>query len=378
MAAQKSYKVLSIKIALIHAIIFSLLEKVHSTKTIDLLTENYEKVCPNCATVFIINFRNSQFSSSLLNLVSNQTHEIKSSSSSTNPLILRNYSNLNTNSTNKNNNIPQTNWRNPKKSLSLSHSTLIIIQLDIPFSPSIESILTELLTIPYLSPQAVKNADKFLFITSEAENFQKLFDSKLISGVKYKLFLDDSNNNHKNDKGFIQFCPHCLIKFKTVAVVSRNSNLELFPDNERNFHGSLLRLSTSDKVPQLLEMETDKLTGKILPKRGLYASVLKHMVSGLNFTAELLISSGGGSTGHQLANGTWAGIIGDIANGRAEVGFMAAVTVTRYQVADICAPINYAFIGFVTGTLKLKKFIILSVILKNAIPAMLNFLSLQC
>jgi len=105
------------------------------------------------------------------------------------------------------------------------------------------------------------------------------------------------------------------------------------------------------QVPQLLELVVDKKTGIVVAKRGLYLSVIRHLERGLNFTAKLEISSNGGSTGSRLPNGTWSGIIGDVFNSQVDIGIMAAVTVYRYQAADICAPINFAFMGFAVGTM---------------------------
>lgn len=51
-----------------------------------------------------------------------------------------------------------------------------------------------------------------------------------------------------------------------------------------------------------------------------------------------------------LPNGTWVGIVGDTNRGEVDFGFMAAITYERFPCAEFCAPINFAYLGFVTGT----------------------------
>jgi len=244
-------------------------------------------------------------------------------------------------------------WRRPIPIRSQSNCHYVIIPISITFEPSThEELFHSLLNIPNkLFPGVHKNTDKFLILTDNS-NVESISKSKAIQSIKYKIICTRILSSSDEQASFkchhhCLHCPQPIIYLDSTKAY--HSPDELFPDFHKNFYKSILKLSTTDKVPQLLEMYKDPETKQIIPLRGLYASVLGHIEIGLNFTGQLLISSGGGSTGHQLSNGTWAGIIGDIETGRADIGFMAAVTMTRYQIADICAPINYAYIGFVTG-----------------------------
>jgi hypothetical protein len=245
-------------------------------------------------------------------------------------------------------NIP--NWRGPSKTLSKSstcHLVLININSN-EYSSQVENTFSHLLSDhKFLAPQLVKNEDKFIFITEET-NLLKLYHSQLIEGIKYSLVLTTVPSCQLH-----QFCRHCREeseKIQKIQIPTSSKELTiLFPEFNSKYHGSTLKLSTTDKVPQIFELTKNLDTGKITAKRGLYASVLSHLQKGLNFTGELLISSGGGGTGTQLKNGTWVGIIGDLISQRADIGFIAAVTTQRYEHADLCAPVNYAFVGYVTG-----------------------------
>jgi hypothetical protein len=236
------------------------------------------------------------------------------------------------------------NWRSPLKILSRS-STCTFILVDLQqhkFALEIENALTSLMYNPKFAPELVKNEDKFLFLT-EHSNLLPIYESQTIQKIKYKLILTlPSCNLHQ----FCLYCPGNYNIQELAIVKNRDVRYEGF---DKNYYGSTLQLSTTDKVPQIFEVTKDKSTGKVTAKRGIYASVLKHIQKGLNFTAELSISSGGGGTGTKLANGTWVGIIGDLLNQRADIGFVAAVEVTRFEYFSLCAPVNYAFLGFVTG-----------------------------
>lgn len=162
-----------------------------------------------------------------------------------------------------------------------------------------------------LYPPTVRNRDKYLILTRQ-NIVRSIQNSMFIKSLKYKLILilklsQDSTSmfsmwNYANTHFQVQVMRLCQYGLcgqlkDEYAMLDINS---LFPDQERNFFGHTLRWATTTKVPQVLDLDIEKDTdGKdvYVPKRGLYASVLRELSERLNFTYTIVPSSGGSSTG---------------------------------------------------------------------------------
>lgn len=207
-------------------------------------------------------------------------------------------------------------YQQPQK---ISHSrrcsiVVIIILNPLYFSKIDDDIIKNQISSPGLNPPTVRNRDKYLILTRQ-NRVQNIQYSMFIKSVKYKLILILKQSqgsiswNPASTHFQVQVIRLCQYGFCGKGLPTENSLKfkytlldinALFPDQERNFFGHTLRLSTTTKVPQLLELDITKDTnGKeiFIAKRGLYASVLSELSTRLNFTYTIVPSSGGGSTG---------------------------------------------------------------------------------
>jgi len=208
-------------------------------------------------------------------------------------------------------------YRQPQKiSYSRRCSLVVVIMLN-PFSTNVDYITRTQISPNILYPPTIRNHDNYLILTKQ-NVVRDIQNSMFIKSVKYKLILilkrsQDSIStfpwnftNNQFQVKVMRLCPHGLcgqglpgkkslnIKYTLLYINS------LFPDHERNFFGNNLRLATTLKVPQILEIEVEKDTegnDVYIPTRGLYASVLTELSKRLNFTYTIVPSSGGSSTG---------------------------------------------------------------------------------
>ncbi|CAL8142324.1 unnamed protein product [Orchesella dallaii] len=261
---------------------------------------------------------------------------------------------VNTSDSNKNQ------YQQPKTIQHSRRCSVVIMVINTKlFSSSEEHGLQSASVFPLFTPPTIRNRDKYLLLT-EDRLLESLYNSKFIKGLKFKLVLelkppvncDASKMSCSDFKISVKrFCQYGLCTNASYIETVNLTVSDIFPDHEKNYFGYTLRLSTTTKVPQLLELGIKDDNGEkvYIAKRGLYATVLKELSSKLNFTYEIVPSSGGGSTGHILPNGTVVGIVGDTYRGIVDFGFMAAITFQRFPYAEFCAPINFAYLGFATG-----------------------------
>ncbi len=195
-------------------------------------------------------------------------------------------------------------YQQPQK---ISHSrrcsiVVIIILNPVSFSSVEDDMIKNQISSPGLNPPTVRNRDKYLILTRQNRVYN-IQTSKFIKSLKYKLILI-LKHSHDSVSPFSWNYPSIHFKVQVMRLCQYglcNTDIKsMFPDQERNFFGHTLRLSTTTKVPQLLELDIAKgSNGKNIftAKRGLYASVLSELSKRLNFTYTIVPSSGGGSTG---------------------------------------------------------------------------------
>lgn len=223
---------------------------------------------------------------------------------------------------------------------------VVLILLPQGLERKLESRLHDKLNLPLMNPMTVRNRDKYIILTGPTEDWRNVANFEVIRKLKYKLIIPESENI------FYQFCDYCpfpVIEISCKHINGNNLADYYFPDFQQNYFGSVLKVSATDKLPGLLEIWTDPETGINHPKRGVYASALAHLAKGLNFTWELHRSSGGGSTGHPLPNGTWVGTVGDAYNKKVDFGLVCGMTLIRHPIIELCATITFEYISFAIG-----------------------------
>ncbi|CAG7690686.1 unnamed protein product [Allacma fusca] len=115
-----------------------------------------------------------------------------------------------------------------------------------------------------------------------------------------------------------------------------------FP-KEKHFFGRQLRISLSTRI--LSRVETRRVASttsevKYDFDRGLYKYLLREFEKRLNFTTVVFPSTGGGSSGNLLENGSWTGLLGDVITGKADIGFAAGGNWLRFQYVDTNSALN--------------------------------------
>ncbi|CAL8139158.1 unnamed protein product [Orchesella dallaii] len=243
--------------------------------------------------------------------------------------------------------------RVPRTLSELCQIVLLFLPDGIPSSTQ-EHNINKRLNLPLLNPPVVRNADKFLIIT-ESSFLPSLYKLDLIQKLKYKLFLTISQKDSSKALKIIQFCIHCPQAQQEIHIEKIPQKLtpkwipQLFPDFQLNYFGFTLKVSSTDKMEGDLEFAQDPITNQPFAKRGVFASALNHLVSGLNFTAALFRSTAGASTGHKLRNGTWVGSVGDVYSGAASFCMLCGMSYSRHSIVEICSPVTYEYIRFSIG-----------------------------
>ncbi|CAL8073858.1 unnamed protein product [Orchesella dallaii] len=240
--------------------------------------------------------------------------------------------------------------RIPKTLSSDTICTNVILILGSKLKQKDENILQNVFLYPPLCPAVVANQDKFILITRES-HISYLNGSQFLRQLKYKLLLGRKVEDSIVHYEAHQFCYYCasntLISLKTNKISSKH-----FPDFENNMLGSVLKVSSTDKLPGVFEIVTME-NDKNVVKSGYHASALFHLMDGLNFTYDLYRSGGKGSTGHQLPNGTWIGTVGEVNIGKVDIGMACSMTFSRHFVVELIAPISFEYVNFATGPPKM-------------------------
>ncbi|CAG7824729.1 unnamed protein product [Allacma fusca] len=125
-----------------------------------------------------------------------------------------------------------------------------------------------------------------------------------------------------------------------------------FP-KERHFFGRQLRIALMTRVPSRIETRRIASTTSEVKydfDRGLYKFLLREFEKRMNFTMDVFPSTGGGSTGNLLEDGSWTGVMGDVITGKADIGFSAGGNWLRFQYVDTNSGImEFMFLSFATG-----------------------------
>lgn len=187
-------------------------------------------------------------------------------------------------------------------------SLVMIVVNTSEFTDIRELEMINTLTAPILNPPTVRNRDSYLILVEKEPNI--ISNSKLMKSLKFKLVLLPFNQipssslaeGHDLLVSILKPCPLYYTErdLCPAEFPSEDIKRSLFIDQEKDFFGTVLRLSTTTKVPQLLEMKTVKGTNNkniYVPIGGLYSIVLAELSARLNFTYEIVPSSGNGSTG---------------------------------------------------------------------------------
>lgn len=201
------------------------------------------------------------------------------------------------------------------------------------------------LIFPVSIPPTSRNFDKYIFVTAELKINTISSTGLWSTPIKYMLLITTSSSQDLPKCCYV--CPHCPEKCKLFSCSSSDlldvRETNLFIDFQENYFGHVITASVTDKMPGFLEFKDG------LPRRGMFLTAFDHLAEGLNFTRNIMISSGGGSSGTRFPNGTWVGSVGDVLKGDASLCLMCSVSESRHTVMDMCAPIVYEYVRFAIG-----------------------------
>lgn len=210
-------------------------------------------------------------------------------------------------------------YQKPKKIFHSRRCSVVVVIMT-SYSTQLDEHIKRALTYPTLRPPTIPNRDKYLIVFDQ-QNLENIESSNFFTSLKYKLFLTVNYANrvevNKSARGneyltnlqvaIQKPCPHKKCKSEIISLQAFEKSDELkflFPDQETNLLGRNFRVSASEKVPELLELQLirDETTGAkaYKPVRGVYATVFLELVQRLNLSYEVILSSGNGSTGKIL------------------------------------------------------------------------------
>lgn len=238
-------------------------------------------------------------------------------------------------------------------STAMCTTVILIVPLERLQSKDDQSYFGNILFTPLLNPPFIANQDKFIVI-SYSGNANNLLESTFLKQIKYKILILTAPVSQVKSLQIYQFCYYCthkviqIISFSSSAGSELTETRNMFPDFELNYFGSVLRVSSTDKLPGVFEIVTLP-NGKNIAKGGFQATALFHVMSSLNFTYDLYKSGAKGSTGHRLPNGTWVGTVGEVFSNEVDVGMACSMTLIRHFVVDLVAPISFEYVNFAVG-----------------------------
>ncbi|CAG7730488.1 unnamed protein product [Allacma fusca] len=207
---------------------------------------------------------------------------------------------------------------------------------------------TKALVSPPNSPLTIRNRDYYIFIGNGEILDKILLDSFVSSNLRHKIavtILNSSREGFLTMKTMRLFCNHGRSQiFEVKGEI-------LFSESDtKNFHGK--KLIASIVANTTTGIMLTKVEGKIRPlKTGghflqSFITASKH----LNFTFELIPSSGDGAAGSKNEPGSSsAGMVTQILNRKVDVGVVGGVTQDRLHVIDICSALEYLSLIFVRG-----------------------------
>ncbi|CAL8097698.1 unnamed protein product [Orchesella dallaii] len=193
--------------------------------------------------------------------------------------------------------------------------------------------------------------DYFIFHSSENSILEQILISEPFAlGIKYKLAISSKDKTYKTTCFYCNLGKPSIHQWK-IPIHNKKSNQQinlLFPDLLENFHGKVFRISSAVLSSSLTELHLVR-SGVWENSRGIFGTALDHLSAKYNFSFTLFPSSGGGSTGLKLKNGSWIGAVGDVLSGRADLGAGVAQIYSRNLYVGYSFPLSYVWLTFTTG-----------------------------
>ncbi|CAG7831402.1 unnamed protein product [Allacma fusca] len=213
------------------------------------------------------------------------------------------------------------------------------------------------MSTPFPVPVVKRDADYFLFMVSKrAFGFvQKSLDDALITKIRHKLFIviDDVSKQNQAPKMVSKFsvyhvCNYCIPSAQVQNLDQIDFRRKaLFPNYIRNLNGHTLRASVPSAVVARVGLKFEN--GGYKTVRGLQLVLVNLLSQEMNFTYKVFPSSGGGGTGLQLPNGSWAGVVGDIYHDRADFGTGVGISYFRNPLITFLGYYEYISLVLVHG-----------------------------
>ncbi|CAG7725863.1 unnamed protein product, partial [Allacma fusca] len=194
---------------------------------------------------------------------------------------------------------------------------------------------------------AKRDEDFYVFIKIYKKTPKDSTESKIIEDLKLPktIFVLISPNKFKVQN----LCMICSVtkKYRNIFIddISKEG---IFQKSLKNLHGRELKVSLITGVPSRVALKKVAEERFVL-ERGVYKFVLLELEKRLNFTTLAFPSIGGGGSGNLLKNGSWNGAMGDVIDGRADIGFCAGQNWLRYQYTDMAGAMEFMVLSFARG-----------------------------
>ena len=221
-----------------------------------------------------------------------------------------------------------------------SASCLVMAMVDNDCTSSVSQVTRTLNRMPF---GGINNNNNFFAFLSSFKCHSQLVKSKEIHwNFKYKILMPFVQSQVK----IVSICMHCDRKVFERAVQGATEKEELFADNTKQLNGHVLQVSLATKIPGI---QVKEVNGKLAPFKtgGHHLPCLMETAKQLNFSTDFFTSTGAGTTGLKLSNGTWTGVVGDVLYSRADIGMASLITWDRYHVVRSVAPMDYLSVIFV-------------------------------
>ncbi|CAG7719618.1 unnamed protein product, partial [Allacma fusca] len=108
----------------------------------------------------------------------------------------------------------------------------------------------------------------------------------------------------------------------------------------KQLSGRTLRISSATRVHSRISLKKVS-ANQYSYDRGIYALMISELEKRLNFTSVPFPAEGSGASGNLRKDGSWSGVMGDVVDDRADIGFCAGITWLRNDYTDIAGIMEF-------------------------------------
>ncbi|CAG7724245.1 unnamed protein product [Allacma fusca] len=196
-------------------------------------------------------------------------------------------------------------------------------------------------------PESKRDEDFYVFVKISSKRSGDLDELNRIRRLKFakSIFVLVEPDNFQVLNVCMLCKPELVFQNVNKNVVSVES---VFPKTIKQLHGLELRISLLTGAPSRIGLKKTT-NGNFDYERGSLMLFLTDLEKRFNFTTIPFPSMGGGGSGNLQKNGSWNGIMGDIIDAKADLGYVAGETWLRYQYTDMAGAMEFMVLSFARG-----------------------------